>query len=172
MSTNQPVVRGAATMLAHTPGLVRYGSKPFRETKARPEFLSDLKGALWSYDKACRYLPNQVFIGSQPPARLWEVEQPWFDKLAESETGEPPFGHIMEERRFLALLACADPFKHVLLRKRFWEEMGPVLSAAPLTAPLAPARRRFSTMLNWTAHWRPRIACHSSPSVKTPPWGW
>ena len=137
MSTNQPVVRGAATMLAHTPGLVRYGSKPFRETKARPEFLSDLMGALWSYDKACRYLPNQVFIGSQPPARLWEVEQPWFDKLAESETGEPPFGHIMEERRFLALLACADPFKHVLLRKRFWEEMGPVLSAAPLTAPLA-----------------------------------
>ena len=137
MSTNQPVVRGAATMLAHTPGLVRYGSKPFRETKVRPEFLSDLKGALWSYDKACRYLPNQVFIGSQPPARLWEVEQPWFDKLAESETGEPPFGHIMEERRFLALLACADPFKHVLLRERFWEEMGPVLSAAPLTAPLA-----------------------------------
>jgi betaine reductase len=124
-------------MLAHTPGLVRYGSKPFRETKARPEFLSDLMGALWSYDKACRYLPNQVFIGSQPPARLWEVEQPWFDKLAESETGEPPFGHIMEERRFLALLACADPFKHVLLRERFWEEMGPVLSAAPLTAPLA-----------------------------------
>ena len=137
MSTNQPVVRGAATMLAHTPGLVRYGSKPFRETKARPEFLSDLMGALWSYDKACRYLPNQVFIGSQPSARLWEVEQPWFDKLAESETGEPPFGHIMEERRFLALLACADPFKHVLLRERFWEEMGPVLSAAPLTAPLA-----------------------------------
>ena len=136
MSTNQPVVRGAATMLAHTPGLVRYGSKPFRETKVRPEFLSDLMGALWSYDKACRYLPNQVFIGSQPPTRLWEVEQPWFDKLAESETGEPPFGHIMEERRFLALLACADPFKHVLLRKRFWEEMGPVLSAAPLTAPL------------------------------------
>jgi betaine reductase len=124
-------------MLAHTPGLVRYGSKPFRETKARPEFLSDLMGALWSYDKACRYLPNQVFIGSQPPARLWEVEQPWFDKLAESETGEPPFGHIMEERRFLALLACADPFKHVLLRERFWEEMSPGLSASPLTAPLA-----------------------------------
>ena len=136
MSTNRPVIKGAATALAHTPGLVRYGSKPFRETKARPEFLSDLMGSLWSYDKACRYLPNQVFIGSQPPARLWEVEQPWFDKLAESETGEPPFGHIMEERRFLALLACADPFKHVLLRERFWEEMGPVLSAAPLTAPL------------------------------------
>ena len=136
MSTNRPVIKGAATALAHTPSLVRYGSKPFRESKARAEFLSDLMGSLWSYDKACRYLPNQVFIGSQPPTRLWEVEQPWFDKLAESETGEPPFGHIMEERRFLALLACADPFKHVLLRERFWEEMGPVLSAAPLTAPL------------------------------------
>ena len=137
MSTNQAVIRGAATMLAHSPGLVRYGSKPFRETKARPEFLSDLMESLWSYDDACRYLPNQVFIGSQSPDRLWEVEQPWFDKLAEADNGVPPFGHIMEEQRFLALLACADPFKHVLLRERFWEEMSPGLSASPLTAPLA-----------------------------------
>ena len=137
MSTNRPVIKGAATALAHTPGLVRYGSKPFRESKAQPEFLAELTRGLWSYDKACRYLPNQVFIGSQPPARLWEVEQPWFDKLAESDAGEPPFGHIMEERRFLALLACADPFKHVLLRERFWEEMSPLLSDSPLTAALA-----------------------------------
>ena len=137
MSTNRPVIKGAATALAHTPSLVRYGSKPFRESKAQPEFLAELTRGLWSYDKACRYLPNQVFIGSQPPARLWEVEQPWFDKLAESETGEPPFGHIMEERRFLALLACADSFKHVLLRERFWEEMSPLLSDSPLAAALA-----------------------------------
>ena len=137
MSTNRPVIKGAATALAHTPSLVRYGSKPFRESKAQPEFLAELTRGLWSYDKACRYLPNQVFIGSQPPARLWEVEQPWFDKLAESDAGEPPFGHIMEERRFLALLACADPFKHVLLRERFWEEMSPLLSDSPLTAALA-----------------------------------
>ena len=137
MSTNRPVIKGAATSLAHTPGLVRYGSKPFRESKVQPEFLAELTRGLWSYDKACRYLPNQVFIGSQPPARLWEVEQPWFDKLAESDTGERPFGHIMEERRFLALLACADPFKHVVLRERFWEEMGPVLADSPLTAILA-----------------------------------
>ncbi|MDE0028102.1 MAG: glycine/sarcosine/betaine reductase complex component C subunit beta [Deltaproteobacteria bacterium] len=136
MSTNQPVIRGAATALAHTPSLVRYGSKPFRETKARPEFLAELARGLWSYDDACRYLPNQVFIGSQSPARLWEVEQPWFDKLTDADGGEAPFGHIMEERRFLALLACADPFKHVLLRERFWEEMGPVLQSTPLTAPL------------------------------------
>ena len=137
MSTNRPVIKGAATALAHTPSLVRYGSKPFRESKAQPEFLAELARGLWSYDKACRYLPNQVFIGSQPPARLWEVEQPWFDKLAESDAGEPPFGHIMEERRFLSLLACADPFKHVLLRERFWEEMSPLLSDSPLTAALA-----------------------------------
>ncbi len=124
-------------MLAHTPGLVRYGSKPFRESKSRPEFPAALMRGLWSYDEACRYLPNQVFIGSQPPARLWEVEQPWFDNLTAADDGEPPFGHIMEERRFLALLAGADPFRHVLLRERFWEEMSPVLSASPLTAPLA-----------------------------------
>ena len=125
MSTHRPVIKGAATALAHTPGMVRYGSKPFREAKARPEFLAELTGGLWGYDEACRYLPNQVFIGSQAPARLWEVEQPWFDKLADADGVETPFGHILEERRFLALLACADPFKHVLLRERFWEEIGP-----------------------------------------------
>ena len=142
MPTNQPVIKGAATALGHTPSLVRYGSKPFREAKARPQYLAELTRGLWSYEDACRYLPNQVFIGSQTPARLWEVEQPWFDKLADAGGGETPFGHIMEERSFLALLACADPFKHVLLRERFWEEMGPVLEGAPLTAPLtarAPA---------------------------------
>lgn len=136
MSTNQPVLRGAATALAHTPNLVRYGSKPFREGKAHPEFLAKLTRQLWTYDEARRYLPNQVFIGSQPAARLWEVEQPWFDKLAETKGTEPPFGHIMEEPHFLALLACADPFKHVLLRERFWDGMKPLLLASPLTAPL------------------------------------
>lgn len=136
MPTSRPVLRGAATALAHTPGLVRYGSKPFRESKARPEFLTELTRRLWSYDEACRYLPNQVFIGSREPARLWEAEQPWFNRLADPEAGGPPFGHIMEERRFLALLACADPFRHVLLRERFWEEMRPVLAESPLTAPL------------------------------------
>ena len=45
-------------MLAHAPGLVRYGSKPFREAGARPEFLQELARGLWSYDEACRYLPN------------------------------------------------------------------------------------------------------------------
>ncbi len=139
MPSNQPVIKGAATALAHTPSLVRYGSRPFREAKARPEFLAELTRGLWSYDDASRYLPNQVFIGSQAPARLWEVERPWFDKLAGVDDGETPFGHIMEERRFLALLGCADPFKHVLLRERFWERMHPVLSASPLTAPLASA---------------------------------
>ncbi len=137
MAANRPVARDAATALAHTPGLVRYGSKPFREARARPEFAGELARALWSCDEARRYLPNQVFIGSQPPTRLWEVEQPWFDKLAETDGGEPPFGHIIEERRFLALLACADPFRHVRLRERFWEETAPLLSASPLTAPLA-----------------------------------
>lgn len=133
----RPVLKGAAAVLAHTPGLVRYGSKPFREAGARPEFLQELARGLRSYDEACRYLPNQVFIGSRSPDRLWEVEPPWFDKLGHAEDGLPPFGHVMDERRFLALAACADPFGHVMLRERFWEETSPLLSASPLTAPLA-----------------------------------
>ena len=170
MPTNRPVIKGAATALAHTPGMVRYGSKPFREAKARPEFLAELTRGLWGYDEACRYLPNQVFIGSQPPARLWEVEQPWFDKLAEADGVEPPFGHIMEERRFLALLACADPFKHVLLRERFWEEMDPVLEAAPLTAPLASRTPALLTDARMDAELESSDSLPSSPAAKARPW--
>lgn len=124
-------------MLAHTPGLVRYGSKPFRESKARPSFLDDLSSGLWTYDQARRYLPNQVFLGSQTPEHLWEVERPWFDKLVEPENAERAFGHLIEEKCFIALVACADPFKHVSLRERFWEEVSPILTASPLTAALA-----------------------------------
>jgi hypothetical protein len=92
----KPVIKGASTVLAHAPGLVRYGSKPFRESKAHPEFLNDLTGHLWTYDAACRYLPNQVFIGSEAPDRLWEVERPWFDRLVEKEIGQQGFGSLIE----------------------------------------------------------------------------
>ena len=137
MIETKPVIRGAATLLAHTPGLVRYGSKPFRESQARPDFLADLTQNLWTYDEARRYLPNQVVIGSQRPERLWEAEQPWFDKLVEPEDNQQAFGQLVEEKCFIALLACADPFKHVLLREYFWEEVSPILSASTLMAPLA-----------------------------------
>jgi len=136
MIDTKPVIKGAATLLAHTPGLVRYGSKPFRECKARPAFLDELTRGLWTYDEARRYLPNQVFIGSQTPDRLWEVERPWFDKLVEPKNGHRAFGRLIEEKCFIALVACADPFKHVVLRERFWEDVSPVLAGSSLTAPL------------------------------------
>lgn len=137
MVDTSPVLKAAATILAHTPGLVRYGSKPYRESRAHPDFLESLERHLWTYDQACRYLPNQVFIGSQAPDLLWEVEQPWFRSLAESPGGAPPFGSFIEEKCFIALLGCADPFKHVLLGERLWADVAPLLSKSPLTAPLA-----------------------------------
>ena len=82
------------------------------------------------------WVPNQVFLGSQSPDRLWEVERPWFDKLVEPENADRAFGRLIEEKCFIALVACADPFKHVLLRERFWEDVNPILSATLLTAPL------------------------------------
>jgi len=132
----QPVLKGAATILAHTPGLVRYGSKPFREGRAHPEFLNNLVRHLWTYDEASRYLPHQVFVGSHAPDVLWEVERPWFEKLTDAKSEHQAFGRIIEEKCFIALLACADPFKHVLLHERFWGDVGPMLSASPLTASL------------------------------------
>lgn len=137
MVDTNPVLKGASTVLAHAPGLVRYGSKPFRESRAHANFLKDLQRHLWTYDQACRYLPNQVFIGSRTPDILWEVEQPWFKQLADPKSEQRAFGSFIEEKCFIALLACADPFKHVLLSERFWADVVPVLSASSLTSSLA-----------------------------------
>ena len=46
MSNLQPVIKAASAILIHSPGLVRYGSKPSREIAARPSRLQELLGSL------------------------------------------------------------------------------------------------------------------------------
>ena len=122
-----PVIKAAASVLIHAPSLVRYGSKPAREIGARPSRLGDLSKHLRSYADARGYLPNQVFVGEQPIETLLEIERPWFSQSIEPLRRCVPFGSILDERPFIALLALADPFKNVSLLDRFWEEIAPIL---------------------------------------------
>ncbi|MBI3061872.1 MAG: glycine reductase [Deltaproteobacteria bacterium] len=136
MSHLQPVVKAASAILIHSPGLVRYGSKPSREIAARPWRLKELLGRLRSFAQAENYLPNDVFLGKQSPQRLFEIDRPWFNRPPLRANESLPFGELVEEERFLGLLAVADVFKHVHLLDRFWEDVKPRLDQSRLCKPL------------------------------------
>lgn len=139
MSNFIPVVKAASSVLIHTPGLTRYGSKPQREIAANPTRLGELNRSLRSYQEAQDYLPNQVFVGQQAPEKLSLVRRPWFGQPAAPSEERKPFGSIVDERLFLALIALADPFKHVALLDRFWDETATLLQQSPVCRSLATA---------------------------------
>ena len=136
MSNLQPVIKAASAILIHSPGLVRYGSKPSREIAARPARLQELLGSLRTYEQAENYLPNDVFLGKQSPQSLLEIARPWFNHPPLKPNEAFPFGELVEEERFIALLAVADVFKHVHLLERFWEDAKPRLDRSALCRPL------------------------------------
>jgi hypothetical protein len=136
MANILPVIRAASSVLIHTPGLVRYGSKPAREIGANPARLGDLTRRLRTFAQAQGYLPNQVFVGQQSPQFLLQVKRPWLEYEATLSEECKAFGSVIDERPFLGLIALADPFKHVWLLDRFWEETAPVLRALPVCRAL------------------------------------
>ncbi|HEX6438862.1 MAG TPA: glycine/sarcosine/betaine reductase complex component C subunit beta [Candidatus Binatia bacterium] len=139
MSNFVPVIKAASSVLIHTPGLTRYGSKPHREISANPARLADLNRNLRSFQQAQAYLPNQVFIGQQAPEKLSSVSRPWFDQFAALSEERKSFGSIVDEKLFLALIALADPFKHVALLDHFWEETVEPLRQLPICRSLVSA---------------------------------
>jgi len=139
MSSFIPVVKAAGAVLVHSPGLVRYGSKPMREISARPSCLEELKARLRTLEQAESYLPNRVFLGTESPERLFEVERPWFNRRVEPAMGLSPFGDLVEEENFIALLALSDLFRHISLLDRFWQGVKPRLDHSPLFSPLTRA---------------------------------
>jgi betaine reductase len=132
-----PVVKAAAGVLIHTPGLVRYGSKPAREIAADRSRLEQLSSSLRSYADAQGYLPNQVFSGHHSPERLRAVSGPWFGARTAPDPHRQPFGSVIDEASFVALVALADPFKNIVLLERFWEEVAPAVKASPICRSLA-----------------------------------
>lgn len=114
MSQRVARVLAASVTLQHVPDLVRYGSKPSRDGD---RFVS-LAPPPRSYAEAIRYPPNQVVIGNCRPEDLWNLPRPWWNGGAPEASMSGPFGEILDQRAFYALLAEVDQFGLVRLGER------------------------------------------------------
>jgi betaine reductase len=127
----QPVIRGVRFFLAHTPGLVRYGSKPSRDMARDATVATAIGNHLRSYEAAVAYPPNRAFLGHIHPDALTSIPKPWF-------TSDGPgvrwgaHGELMPEDEFYGLLKICDAFELVRLEAGFVEEVRTALAAHPL----------------------------------------
>jgi len=135
----QPVVRGVRFFLAHTPGLVRYGSKPTRELAKDPGLIAAISSHLRSYEASVAYPPNRVFLGSISPDDLPTYGRPWFNVSAGGQRWGP-HGEIMPEEEFYGLLRICDAFDLVWLEEGFTRLARDLLTRHPLIAPPDLAR--------------------------------
>jgi betaine reductase len=127
----QPVIRGVRFFLAHTPGLVRYGSKPSRDIAHDSTVMEAISTHLRGFEDAAAYPPNRAFLGHLHPDALDSLTQPWFNHTTEAERWGP-HGEMMPENEFYGLLKICDTFDLVNLEAGFVEEVRPALSAHPL----------------------------------------
>jgi len=105
MSPRAAIV-ATSLVLDHVPDLVRYGSKPRRETERWPEITTSLR----TYDDAVAYPPNQVMIGNLRPEDLWDRERPWWKQPVTDAAAEGTFGGIGSQADFYRALREADQF--------------------------------------------------------------
>jgi betaine reductase len=129
-----PVIRGVRYFLAHTPGLVRYGSKPARELAKDPGLITAVAAHLRPYEAAAAYLPNQAFLGSIYPDELRSYGQPWF-KMTEGARRWGPHGEIMPEEEFYGVIKICDAFGLVWLDEQFASTVKDRLGKHPHLTP-------------------------------------
>jgi hypothetical protein len=103
-----PAITAVANVLAHAPGLVRYGSKPLRDIAQTPDVLDAITARLRSFDDAVAYGPNQAFVGNLEPEMLASVPRPWFDALDRRASSTGAFGDLIAEPELLGLLKLCD----------------------------------------------------------------
>ena len=117
-SPRQAVLRSARFALAHTPGLVRHGSKPSRELVKDHSLLPAIQARLRSFEDAASYPPHRVLLGDLYPDELWDIDRPWHQAA-----GDSPYcgahGQLIPEEEFYALLKLCDPFDLVSLEEEF-----------------------------------------------------
>ncbi|PWU21396.1 MAG: glycine reductase [Candidatus Rokuibacteriota bacterium] len=103
-----PVITSVANVLAHAPGLVRYGSKPLRDLAGDPGLADTIARRLRSYEAAVGYAPNQAFIGNREPETLRSLPRPWFDSPDSEASSGGSFGEVIDEAELLGLLKLND----------------------------------------------------------------
>jgi betaine reductase len=131
------VISGATQVLAHVPSLARHGSKPRRELPKSEETAARFAAALRSYDAAAAYPPHQAWIGNIHPRDL--PARPWTASTAPPERSGP-FGEILPEDEFFALLALVDDFDLFALSPELAERAVTALAGHPLVKPFDLAR--------------------------------
>jgi glycine/sarcosine/betaine reductase complex component C subunit beta len=105
--SQRAAVIATSLVLDHVPDLVRYGSKPRRESTRWPEIAPSLR----SFDDAVAYPPNQVVIGNLRPEDLWDRARPWWKQPVGDASPEGPSGDIGTQDAFYRALAEADRFE-------------------------------------------------------------
>ena len=130
-----PAVTAVANVLAHAPGLVRYGSKPLRDIAHAPSALEAIAARLRSYEDAVAYGPNQAFIGNIEPEALASVSRPWFDALDRSASSTGAFGDLISEGELLGLLKLCDRARLVQLDATTLNDAGARLVERGIVTP-------------------------------------
>ena len=131
IQSKQPVIRGVRFFLAHTPGLVRHGSKPSRDIHRDPGLLLALTSHLCTYKEAVAYPPNRAFLGDLYPDSLLDLPRPWFHANGEASRWGP-HGEIMPEDEFYGLLKICDSFDLVWLEEDFTKSVRDSVANHPL----------------------------------------
>ena len=129
-----PVIKSVSYVLAHTPDLVCYGSKPEREIAKEGSGCADsIRSMLRDYATARDYPPHQVFIGNLEPEALWGLDAPWWGKKAShSRERHGKYGEILPQDEFLGFMQICDEFDLLDLEDSFLETVRQKLSNHPL----------------------------------------
>ena len=134
LNGSRTVISAARFSLVHAPGMVRYGSKPYREISKHSDLLGEITGHLRGYEDAVAYPPNRAFLGDIYPDALKEMERPWF-----TVNGDAPRlqrdGDILPEEEFYGLMKAFDQFDLVSLEESFTQDVKGRLEKNPFVTP-------------------------------------
>ena len=130
---DNPVIREARFFLAHTPGLVRHGSKPAREIARDPSQWDAIRTNLRSFADVVAYAPHQVLLGNLTPDALAALPRPWYENPLAEAAPAGPHGRLVAEEEFYGLLKAADDFGLVQLEEGFARGIAGRLQGVPFS---------------------------------------
>jgi betaine reductase len=110
-----PALLHASYALAHTPDLIRYGSKPTRELARDPALLGQISASLRAWPTALAYPPNQTYIGNLSPETLATKPKPWTDHPIDDAQPLGRLGRMVDQIALYGLMKLSDDFDLLVL---------------------------------------------------------
>ena len=127
LDTGSVVITGARNFLAHTPGLVRHGSRPSRDIHDDSAVADVITKNLRTFEQAASYGPNMTYLGGMQPEELGALDKPWYGQEGDFERDQP-YGHIMPEEEFYGVMKMMDDFDLLWLEEGFSQKMAAILA--------------------------------------------